>query len=103
MHSTPDDRNIGKLFSKYKLHFLYQANSSSDPSQMLMLQFPIPRGSLPPLPSLYNFYLANGNASSTQSSSCYLLVSLFCPTPFDYASPNVLDIPNHMLIQANQI
>ena len=49
MYSTSDNKNTGKLFSKYKLHFLHQANSSSDPSQMLMLQFSIPRASLPHL------------------------------------------------------
>ena len=42
----PDNKNIGKLFSKYKLLFLDQINSSSDPSQTLMLQFPISRASL---------------------------------------------------------
>ena len=29
----PGNRNIRKLFSKYELFFLNQANSSSDPSQ----------------------------------------------------------------------
>ena len=32
-----DNKNIGKLFSKYKLLFPNQANSSSDPSQILIL------------------------------------------------------------------
>ena len=36
---TPD-KNIGKLFLKYKLFFLHQANFSSDPSEILILQFP---------------------------------------------------------------
>ena len=39
---------IGKLFRKYELLLLDEGNSSSDPSQMLMQQFPIPRASLPP-------------------------------------------------------
>ena len=55
----PDNKNIGKLFSKYELLFLNQANSSSDPSQILILQFPIPRASIPPSPCLSNFTLAN--------------------------------------------
>ena len=38
-----DNKGIGKLFSKYELLFLDQANSSSDPSQVLILQFSIPR------------------------------------------------------------
>ena len=55
----PDNKNIGKLFSKYELLFLDQANFTSDPSQILILQFPIPRAYLPPSPSLLNFNLAN--------------------------------------------
>ena len=55
----PDNKNIGKLFSKYEMLFLDQANSSSDPSQILIIQFSIPRPSLPPSPSLSNFTLAN--------------------------------------------
>ena len=55
------NKNIGKLFPKYELLFLDQANSSSDPSQtdLLILRFPIPRASLPSLSSLSNFTLAN--------------------------------------------
>ena len=33
----PDNKNIGKLFSKYELLFLDQANSSFDPSQILKI------------------------------------------------------------------
>ena len=35
-------KNIGKLLSKYELFFLDQGNSSSDPSQILIQQYPIP-------------------------------------------------------------
>ena len=35
-----EGKNIWKLSSKYELLFLEQANSSSDPSQILMQQFP---------------------------------------------------------------
>ena len=35
----PDNKNIRKLFSKYELPFLGQVNSSSDASQVLLLQF----------------------------------------------------------------
>ena len=45
----PDNKNNGKMFSKNELLFLHQANSSSDPSQILILQFFIPRVSLPTL------------------------------------------------------
>ena len=66
----PHNKNIGILL------FLDQANnSSSDTSQILILQFPIFRASLLPSPSLSFFTLANWSPSSTQSS-----VSLFCPT-----------------------
>ena len=55
----PDNKSIGKLFSKYELLFLDQVKSSSDPSEILILQFPIPRASLPLSISLSNFTLAN--------------------------------------------
>ena len=51
----PYDKNIGKLFSKHELLFLDQANSSSDPSQVLIQKFPITRTPLPPSSSLSNF------------------------------------------------
>ena len=54
-----DNKNIGKLFSNYELFLLDQANSSPDPSQILIQQFAIPRASLPLLPSLSTFTLAN--------------------------------------------
>ena len=57
----PDNKNIGKLFSKYELLFLDQANSCSDASQIFILPFLIPRASLPSSPSLQNFILANWN------------------------------------------
>ena len=85
------------------LILLDQANSNSDPSQILILRFPIPRASLPPSPSLLSFTLANRHSSSSQSSSCSSLVSLFYPTPFSRISQQVLDIPNQMASQTNQI
>ena len=97
------NRNIGKLVSKYEVLLLDQANSSSSLSQILILWLPIPRASLPPSPPLSSFTLANRNPSLTQSSSCSSSVSLFCPTPFSHTPPQVLDIPNHMASQANQI
>ena len=54
-----DNKNIEKLFSKYELLFLDQDDSSSDRSQILIQQLPIPRASLTPSPSLSNFTLAN--------------------------------------------
>ena len=96
----PDNKNIGKLFSKHELLFLDQANSSSDPSQILIIQFPylehhclphdlcqiLPYPILPILPIL---------------PSCFSSVSLFYPTPFYDTSPQVLDIPKHVPSQAN--
>ena len=99
----PNNKNVGKLFSKCELLFLHKANSSGDPSQILILQFPILRASRTPLPSMSNVTLSNWNPSTTQSSSCSLSVSLFYPTPFDHTSPHVLDIPNHMPSPAKQI
>ena len=40
------------MFSNYENFFLDQANSSSDPSQMLILKYLVPRTSLSPSPSL---------------------------------------------------
>ena len=98
-----DNKNIGKCFSKYEQLFLGQANSSSNPCQILILQFPTTRAPLPSLPSLWYFTLANWNPSSAQFSLDSLSVSLFCPNPFDHAPSRVLDKLNHMPSQANQI
>ena len=81
-----EGKNIWKLSSKYELLFLEQANSSSDSSQILMQQFPYLQ---PPSPFLSNFTLANWNPSSTQSSSCYSLISLFCRIPLDCATTSI--------------
>ena len=91
------------MFSKFELLFLEQTHSSSASSQLLILQFPIPRASLRFSPSFSSFTLANWNPSSTQSSSCSSVISLFCPTTFNQTTPQVLDIPNHTATQANQI
>ena len=98
----PDHKNIGKLSLKYELLFLDQANLSSVPFQILILQYPIPRASLSSSPSPSNFTLANRNPSSTQPSSCSSSVSPFCLTQCD-TTGKLLDILNQMLSQANQI
>ena len=82
-----DNNNIEKLFSKYEQLFLDQANSSSDPSQVLIQQLPIPRASLTPSPSLSNFTLANRNPSLTSSSSCSSLV--FTTTSIGHTEPYI--------------
>ena len=97
----PDNKNVGKLFSKYKVSFLDQADSSSDPYQMIILQFPIPRASLPPSPSLSNFTLVNWNPSTTQFSSCSSLVSLIFPTQFNHTPSQVLNKAYPKSIQSN--
>ena len=99
----PDNKNIGKLFSKYELLFLDQANSRSDPFQILIIQFSTPRASLPHSLSLSSFTLANWNPSSTQTSPWFSSVSLFCLTPFDHTPSKVLDKHNHITSQANKI
>ena len=68
----------------------------------MILRYSIPRTSLPSLLSLLNVTLANWNPSLTQYSSCSSSVSLFCSTTFDH-TPQLLDVPNHMPSQANQI
>ena len=92
----PHNKDIGKLFSNYKLLFLDQANSSSDPSQILILKFLLTKASRSLSSFLSIFTLANGNPSSTQSSSCSSSVSIFCATRFAHTPSQVLDKPNHM-------
>ena len=65
LFELPYNKNIGKLFPKYEPFFPSQTNSSSDPSQILILQHPIPISSLPPSQSLSNFALENWKHSST--------------------------------------
>ena len=84
LFETPGNKNVGIIFSNYELFYLDQANSSSDSSQILILRFFIPRGSLPYSRSLSIFTLANWNPSSTQSSSRTSSVSLFSPPPFNH-------------------
>ena len=54
-----ENKNIWKLLSKYELIFLDKVNSSSDPSEILILQSPISRAFLPPSLFLYKFDIAN--------------------------------------------
>ena len=96
------NKNIVKLFSKYVLLFLDQANSNSDLSQTLILEFPKPGAFLSPSPFPSNFTLANWKLYSTQSS-CFSSVSPFFPNPCDHMPPQLFDILNHMPSQANQI
>ena len=98
----PDNRNIEKCFSNYELLFLNQAKFCSDPSQILMLQFPTPGASLS-LTSLPNFTRANWNPSSTQYLSRSSSFCLFFPNLFDHTLPHVLDISNHMPSQPHQM
>ena len=79
-----------------KNSFLDHVNFSSDPSQILAIQYPIPRACLPS-----NFNLANWSCSSIQSPTCSSSVSLFCRTPCKH-TPQLLNIPNHVPSQANQ-
>ena len=97
----PDKKNIGKLFSKYKLLFPNQASSRSDPSQILILQHLISVSSLPSSPSLLILSQKTENPLK-QSSSCSSLVSLSLPTLFN-PTPQVLDIQKNVPSQANII
>ena len=64
---VPDKLKIMKNCSQNMNCLIQQANSSYDPSKILILQFPMPADFLPPLPSLSNLTLANWNLSLTQS------------------------------------
>ena len=63
------------MFSKYELLFLDQANSSSDPSQILILQFPILRVSLPLSPSLSNFNHPTPQHGQQQNCRCFFILT----------------------------
>ena len=100
-----DNKNIGKLFWKYKLHFLDQAFCSFNPSQIMILQFPITRASLPPSPPLSYLTLASQLKPLSFNT---ILIILFIdfpifPTPFDQMLSQVLDKLNSMSSPANQI
>ena len=82
MSDIADNRNIGTLFSKYELFFLDQAYFSSDPPQILILQFVVPRVSLSLSPSLSNLTLVEWNSSSTESLSSSSSVFLNLSYPF---------------------
>ena len=43
----PDNKNIGKFFSKNEIFFLDHVHYSFDSSQILIIQYPIPRACLP--------------------------------------------------------
>ena len=99
----PQNKNIVKLFSKYEPLFSDQANSSFDRSQILILQFAMPSAFLSSSLSKFppNFTLANWKPYSTQFSSCFSSVSVFCLNLFDHMSPQVFDISNHMPSQSS--
>ena len=99
----PHNKNIAKLFSKNELLFLGQADFCSGSSQILILKLHILRASLPSSLFLPNFTPANRNPSLTQHSSWFPSVSLFSLNPFDHMRSQVLDIPNYMPSQSNQI
>lgn len=76
-----ENKNVWKLFSKHELFSLDQANYSSNPSQILIVQYSMLRASLSLSPYVWNFILANWNPCSTQSSSRGLhLFPCFIPT-----------------------
>ena len=101
----PDNKNIRKFFSKYKLLFLGQSDSRSDPSQILILQYPIPGAFLSPSPSLWSYTLVNWNPSSTQSSS-YFPILLYIIRPHATTSigyTNTYAKPSHYTLLSSYI
>ena len=97
----PGNKNIGISFSNYELFYLDQANSSSDPSQILILRFFIPRGSLPYSRSLSNFTLANWNLH--QFSYFLLLHSTTRTIRIGYTKPNDKPTQSNLLSSSIQI
>ena len=97
----PDNKNIGKLFSKYDLFFPNQANFGFDSSQILILQHPILY-----LPFLLDrLYLTvpwKNEIPFQQSFSSSFLDSLSHPNLFNY-TPQILDVKKHMSRQLNEI
>ena len=64
---VPDKLKIMKNCSQNMNCLIQQANSSYDPSKILILQFPMPTDFLPPLPSLSNFNSSQLKPLLTQS------------------------------------
>ena len=93
----PGNKNIGKLFSKYKLLFLNQANSCS--VHLKYWCYHSPHLELHCLPDhlCKNFTLVNWNPYSTQYLLCSSWVSLCCPTPIrPHAVTSVGNIKPHV-------
>ena len=66
-HAVPDKLKIIKNCSQNMNCLIQQANSSYDPSKILILQFPMPTDFLLPLPSLSNFNPSQLKPLLTQS------------------------------------
>ena len=90
LFELPDKKNIRKLISKYELFFLNQASSSSDQSQILIPQHPIPIY----LPCVHD-HLCLIFPEKTETSSTIVIMLFFGflspPALFNHAS-EVLDI-----------
>ena len=94
LFETPDNKNIGKLFSRYEIFSWTKLILVLIHLKYWYCNFPIPRLSLPPSSFSVKFYSSQPRPSSTKSSWCFSLVSLFCTTAFDHTPPQVLDVPN---------
>ena len=103
MFELPDNKNIGKLVSKHDLFSLDQANFSSDPSQILILQYPHPCNF--PASLAISVKFCPGQLKSLFNAILIMFFigfPIFFSTPFDHML-QLLDIQNHMSTQANQI
>ena len=87
-----DDKNIGKLFSKYELLSLDQVNFISDPSQIVTLHYLSLE--LPCLPS--HLRQISQWPPNTILIIFFLSISLFFPSSFDHTR-QLFNIPNYML------
>ena len=94
-----ENKNIEKLFSKYDLFSLDQANLAPDPSQILIIQYPFQQLSC--LPS-HLTEITTGQLKPFHNAifTMFFIGFLFFSTPFNYA-PQLLDVPNCMQSQAN--
>ena len=97
----PYNKNIWKLFSRYELLCLDQANCSSDLIQILITHFPTPRASPAPSSSLIICKILPYPAETPLQHHPHYVFHRFLY--FVHTPSQVLDKPNHIPSQAKPI
>ena len=92
----PDNKNIGKCFSKNEIFFLDHVHYSFDPSQILIIQYPIPRA------CLLSFKFQPGQLKLFFNTIFNMFFIGFSILPYPMQTRHNYYIPNHMPSQANQ-